>query len=164
MLLKMVRGDLMASAHLFDAIAHGCNSLGVMGAGIAPLFKERWPKMYQNYRKYCEDGNLNIGQCYIYEPEDETPKWVVNLITQGSHGGQIKPAEIVNIEVSLGNAVSALKEVKPNLNIAIPMIGAGLGGLQSSDVLPVYAKIVSANPGITLTVFKDFVPGLVYEG
>lgn len=43
---------------LFDApkgaiIAHGCNAQGVWGSGIAKPFKEKYPKAFDEYNKYC---------------------------------------------------------------------------------------------------------------
>lgn len=42
-------GDLFAQPDL-RALAHGCNCAGAMGKGIAVPFKQRWPRMYEEYR------------------------------------------------------------------------------------------------------------------
>ena len=45
------------TGNLFDsgyhAIGHGVNCRGIMGAGIAVEFKDRFPKNYQEYVTKC---------------------------------------------------------------------------------------------------------------
>ena len=45
-----VKGDLFRQEGL-RALAHGCNCAGAMGKGIAVEFRERFPKMYAEYKQ-----------------------------------------------------------------------------------------------------------------
>ena len=50
MTIEFISGDLLNPIKE-DAIAHGCNCLGTMGAGIAKEIKNRWPEeMMKSYR------------------------------------------------------------------------------------------------------------------
>jgi O-acetyl-ADP-ribose deacetylase (regulator of RNase III) len=49
MTIKYVTGDLFVNRHQAEALAHGCNCQGAMGAGIAVGFRERYPRMYEEY-------------------------------------------------------------------------------------------------------------------
>jgi len=45
-MIKYTDGDLVRDADQFDVIAHGCNCFCVMGAGIAPQIKAKFPEAY----------------------------------------------------------------------------------------------------------------------
>jgi O-acetyl-ADP-ribose deacetylase (regulator of RNase III) len=61
--IRWVAGDLFANAYKAQAFAQGCNCQGSMGAGIAKGFRERYPKMYAEYRSRCkaEPRQFNLG-------------------------------------------------------------------------------------------------------
>lgn len=40
--------------------AHGRNCAGAMGKGIALQFKERFPKMYLEYKQLCKEKKLLV--------------------------------------------------------------------------------------------------------
>jgi O-acetyl-ADP-ribose deacetylase (regulator of RNase III) len=44
--IAFVSGDLFANRHKAQALAHGCNCQGSMGAGIDTGFRERYRAMY----------------------------------------------------------------------------------------------------------------------
>ena len=51
--IRWVAGNLFANVYKVEAFAQGCNCQGSMGAGIAKGFRERYPKMSQEYRSRC---------------------------------------------------------------------------------------------------------------
>jgi len=63
-----------------DALAHGCNTQGIMNAGISREFRERYPKMYKEYRDYCKSGNFNVGDVHFYESREEKPHVILTLV------------------------------------------------------------------------------------
>ena len=80
--IRWVSGDLFANAYKVQAFAHGCNCQGSMGAGIAKGFRERYPKMYEEYRTRCKatPRQFNLGDAWLWK--DERRPWVFNLGTQ----------------------------------------------------------------------------------
>jgi len=106
-------------------IVHGCNAKGVMGSGVAKAIRERWPGAYEAYRKQFEEKGLELGETIFYLTKEN--KIIVNAITQkdfGSTGKRFVDYEAIKV---------ALKEVDDmakalNYEIAMPQIGAGLGG------------------------------------
>lgn len=116
---------------LFDtdcvAIAQGCNARGVMGAGIAKAFKDKWPDMYEEYRDLCNETGLDGGEMHVWEDEDIT---IFNLITQDYPG---RNAKISYVRYSAYAA--AVHAMESGIDyIAIPRIGCGIGGLEWPDV------------------------------
>jgi O-acetyl-ADP-ribose deacetylase (regulator of RNase III) len=110
------KGNLFESSA--DAFAHGCNTQGKMGAGIAKDFQSRFPEMYQDYLQRCKVGNLHPGTGYLFQNEQKPH--IINLITQ-SDG----PAQIPYVDT----AFAWLSKVKEVSSVAIPKIASGLGSL-----------------------------------
>ncbi len=52
--IRYVAGDLFANDYQAQALAHGCNCQGSMGAGIAVGFREHYPAMYEEYHRRCK--------------------------------------------------------------------------------------------------------------
>ncbi|MGM7645738.1 macro domain-containing protein [Nocardia sp. JW2] len=119
-------GNLFAATDL-DAVGHGCNCAGAMGRGIATEFKRRWPEMYEEYRVRCRDGRLTPGSVFVWQCDDVT---VYNLGTQAHWRGKATlPAIVSSVGAMLAHADEA--DLR---RIGVPRIGAGLGGLEWSDV------------------------------
>src|SRR5438067_1457780 len=80
--IEFVKGDLFANRFKAQALAHGCNCQGSMGAGIAKGFRERYPAMYEAYRRRCKSDSrkFNLGDAWLWKDEDRP--WVFNLATQ----------------------------------------------------------------------------------
>jgi hypothetical protein len=49
-----------------DAYVNTINCVGVMGAGIALEFKNRYPKMFDHYKELCLKHAIRPGDCYTY--------------------------------------------------------------------------------------------------
>ncbi len=53
-----------------DAYVNTVNCIGVMGAGIALEFKNRYPKMFEHYKEQCLKHAIRPGDCYVYFDEE----------------------------------------------------------------------------------------------
>src|SRR6516162_9555807 len=82
MSIEFVTGHLFANRFRVQALAHGCNCQGSMGAGIATGFRDRYPEMYAEYRRRCkaEPRQFNLGDAFLSQAEGQP--WVFNLATQ----------------------------------------------------------------------------------
>src|SRR6267378_416678 len=80
--VAFVKGDLFANRFQAQALAHGCNCKGSMGAGIATGFRDRYPEMYAEFRRRCtsEPREFNLGDAFLWK-EPGKP-CVFNLGTQ----------------------------------------------------------------------------------
>lgn len=116
-------------------IVHGCNRQGVMGSGVAKLIKERYPTAFAIYLGAVHSGE-KLGSSSFAQQYDG--KLIVNALTQ-EYYGRMKGVVYVDYE-AVRNVMKDLnwfaeqmaKEDKPQgghyLAIAMPKIGAGLGG------------------------------------
>lgn len=129
--------------------AHGCNCAGAMGKGIALQFKDRFPKMYIEYKKLCKEGLFSLGDVYTYNYDNGT---IFNLGTQTTWKTK---ADINAIESSL---IKMLSYAQQNniFKIALPKIGAGLGGLNWNDVKFAIDKVAKDYPQINLFVVENY--------
>lgn len=126
--MKYFKGDALEAKNV-DAIMHGCNCLGAMGAGIALQVKNRFPEAYEVYKEMERTIGLHPGWfsvCDVYDPP------IVNLHTQDVVGKG--SARLEWIELSITRFKETLPIVRHQRKFAMPKIGAGLGGLNWNDV------------------------------
>lgn len=117
------KGDLFDQTDV-DALGHGVNCKGAMGAGIAVEFKNRFPDMYREYHSLCKRGGLTVGDLFPWYDE-ETDYHIYNMATQHNWG---KDARYEAVESSLGFVLAHMVENDVE-SLALPQIGAGIGGL-----------------------------------
>lgn len=120
--------------NLFDdrseAFVNAVNTIGVMGAGIAAQFKQRYPEMYKQYKLDCQAQKVKLGKMNVFERPSDNPRVIVNFPTLEDWGDQSK---LSDIEAGLVDLVDVVKQHDIQ-SIAIPPLGCGVGGLQWNDV------------------------------
>lgn len=123
------------TTNLFDSpaqtLVNTVNTVGVMGKGIALLFKQRYPEMYHQYRKLCQAGELEVGKLFIYRAAD---KIIVNFPTK-KHWRS--PSRLEYVEAGLKEFVRHYPEYEIS-SLSFPQLGCGQGGLNwEQEVQPV---------------------------
>lgn len=153
--VEYVSGDLFVNRYEAQALAHGCNCKGSMGAGIAVGFKERYPEMYDEYRKRCKatPRQFNPGDVFLWKAEDKP--WVFNLATQEDYWRSRATYEAVERVL---DTMKQLADQEAIRTIAMPPIGSGYGGLSWRKVKAIIERIFVEWPG-TLYIYEEHVPG-----
>src|SRR5215472_3434408 len=159
MSVQYVSGDLFTNVHGAQALAHGVNCQGSMGAGIAVGFRERYPAMYEEYRRRCKatPRELSPGDCFLWKTEDQP--WVFNLATQEDYWRSRATYEAVE------RALRAMREqahAEDIPTIAMPRIGTGYGGLSWKRLRTIVEQVFAGWSG-TLYVYEEYVPALSPE-
>ena len=126
--IKIIKGNIFNSR--LDVIVNTINCVGVMGKGIALVFKLRYPKMFDLYKEYCLSHLIGIGKLWLYKGEEGVP-WVLNFPTK-FHWKY--PSKMEYIEKGLQKFVETYKEKKIT-SIAFPLLGTNNGGLDKQEVL-----------------------------
>lgn len=151
--MKYIEGDIREATETF--IAHGCNSQGVMGSGVALAIKNKWPKAFEQYRSDLLDNKAAFGDCSFCDiSTDDGEKYIMNLITQDQYGTEKRQVNYAAIVSSLTHAISIANldyEIGVD-QIAIPKIGAGLGG-GDWDIIETILKDFEEFYGIEFTVY-----------
>lgn len=127
--VKVIKGNLFNSK--CQTIVNTINCVGVMGRGIALVYKLRYPKMFSVYQDFCKQGLISVGKLWLYKSEDSNIPWVLNFPTK-THWKL--PSEYSYIEQGLTKFVETYKE-KGITSIAFPMLGTQNGGLDRDVVL-----------------------------
>ena len=146
--VDLTKGDIFSTPGL-TTYAHGVDCAGEMSAGIAGQFKKRWPAMYAEYSALCAAGRLGLGDVFTWVGDDVT---IYNLAIQRHWRDTAKgPALAVALRKMVALAATAGVE-----RIAVPRIGAGLGGIGWTRVRAILDEVGAETP-ITFVVFEQFV-------
>ncbi len=148
MIRYIEKGDIFRIEGV-TSYAHGCNCAGAMGKGIALQFRNKFPDMYIKYKQLCKEGEFCPGDVFDY---DYGGGHIYNLGTQVTWRTR---AEIEYIENSLNRMfyLAVCNDVKA---IAMPEIGAGLGGLKWDDVKRCIEHVASSYPMVDLYVVEAY--------
>jgi O-acetyl-ADP-ribose deacetylase (regulator of RNase III) len=119
-MIHLVNGDLFDVPA--DIRVNAVNCVGVMGAGIALVFKQRYPEMFRAYQKACEAGELDIGSLHVWKAHGS---WIVNFPTKRHWRHQSQYTDIARGLVALHDYLKQQGDVL----VTIPALGCGKGGL-----------------------------------
>lgn len=119
--MKYVQGSIFNSNAIM--LVNPVNRVGVMGAGLAKVFKEQYPKNYEYHRKMCLTGRIKETAVTTYK---EKGKIIFNLPTK--FNWQDKQSDLILVQLGL---VKLREYILANYiaSVAIPALGCGLGGL-----------------------------------
>lgn len=143
MSVEYIEGDLFDCG--VAAIGHGVNCTGVMGAGIATVFRRRYPDMYVQYKLWCETGVLTPGISMPWEVVDpadplDPVRYVFNIASQDRPGADARYQWLFS---GVNNAIMQARSLGLSA-LALPRIGAGIGGLKWDDVRDAYEDLGKA--------------------
>jgi len=128
-MMNFTQGNLLDDSA--EALVNTVNEVGVMGKGIALLFKERFPANTVAYERACETGEVRVGRMFVTSnPVLWGPRWVINFPTK-KHWRH--PSKLNWIIDGLTDLVRVLRELKIR-SVALPPLGCGNGGLEWSQV------------------------------
>jgi O-acetyl-ADP-ribose deacetylase (regulator of RNase III) len=128
-LISYTQGNLLDARA--DALVNAVNTVGVMGKGIALMFKARFPENYHLYAAACKAKHVCTGAMFVTErTATNGPRWIVNFPTKQHWRAPSQMEWIVNGLQDLKQWMIT-HQIK---SIAIPPLGAGLGGLAWPDV------------------------------
>ncbi|QUM75543.1 macro domain-containing protein [Moritella sp. 24] len=128
-MIKYVEGNLLEAP--VEALVNTVNTVGVMGKGIALMFKESFPKNMKEYAQACKAKDVVTGKMFVTQTHDFLgPQWIVNFPTK-QHWRSKSKMEWIEDGLDDLRLFITTNNVK---SIAIPPLGAGHGGLQWEDV------------------------------
>jgi len=123
-MISFLQGNLLESDA--EALVNPVNTVGVMGKGLALAFKTRFPANFAAYASACRQGQVQTGRLFVTEPlELVGPRWIVNFPTK-QHWRD--PARLKWITDGLQD-LRRFVDANGVASLALPALGAGLGGL-----------------------------------
>lgn len=148
MTITYIDGDIFTTK--MPAIGHGVNLQGDMGSGIAKTVREKFPLVNEIYVDACKNKVLEPGDCLpIRAHADSESLWILNLVSQIYGGANAKYTYLAE---SVRKAF-AWTQAHDYTGLALPRIGAGVGGLQWEFVLEILKEISEDYPNIELEIW-----------
>jgi O-acetyl-ADP-ribose deacetylase (regulator of RNase III)/uncharacterized protein YwgA len=131
---KALIGDMFSSDA--QTLVNTVNCVGVMGKGVALHFKKRFPEMFYDYARRCDQKQVKLGEPYVYE--DLSGVKIINFPTKDHWRSA---SRLVDIESGL-SYLAKNYEKWGITSISMPPLGCGNGGLEWSEVGPlIYQKL-----------------------
>lgn len=147
--MRFTQGNLLEAR--VDAVVNTVNTVGIMGKGIALMFKERFPENFKLYADACDAGEVAIGRMFVTPGvELNGPRWIINFPTK-KHWRQ--PTKIEWIRSGLEDLKRVIREKKIH-SIALPPLGCGNGGLDWADVRPLIEDKLGDLEGVEIVVYE----------
>lgn len=145
--IKALIGDMFATE--MQTIVNTVNCHGIMGKGIALLFKKKYPDMFEDYAERCERGEVRLGEPYHYK--DLAGSSIVNFPTKGHWRAATR---LEDVEAGLDYFVKHFRNWGIT-SVAFPPLGCGNGGLEWATVGPLmYSKLRGI--GIPVELYAPF--------
>jgi O-acetyl-ADP-ribose deacetylase (regulator of RNase III) len=154
-MITYIQGNLLDAP--VEALVNTVNTVGVMGKGIALMFKEQFPENYREYAEACKAGRVQTGKMFVTERMALMgPRWIVNFPTKQHWRAPSRMDWIAEGLIDLKSFIRS-KGVR---SIAIPPLGSGNGGL---DWGAVKAKIETELSDVDGTEILVYEPTTVYQ-
>ena len=148
-MIRYTTGDILAED--VEALVNTVNCVGVMGRGIALQFKKAFPENFRDYAAACRRGEVQPGRMFVFETGAlANPRYIVNFPTKRHWRGN---SRIEDIDVGLKDLATVIRE-RDIRSIAVPPLGAGLGGLEWSDVRPRIEQAMRGFNDLDVVVFE----------
>lgn len=150
-MLRFLKGNLLDAPT--EALVNTVNTVGVMGKGLALMFKEAFPDNFLAYAAAVKRDEVHVGQMFVTYTEGSTldgPKWLINFPTK-KHWRH--PSQLSWVQEGLQDLRRVLSE-KGIRSIALPPLGCGNGGLNWDEVRPLIERELSDLPDVEVRVYE----------
>jgi O-acetyl-ADP-ribose deacetylase (regulator of RNase III) len=128
-MITFTQGNLLEART--EALVNTVNTVGVMGKGIALMFKERFAENFRRYAAACKAREVQTGKMFVTPVHElDGPRWIVNFPTK-QHWRS--PSRLEWVQEGLQDLRRFLLEQHIQ-SVAIPPLGAGNGGLEWAKV------------------------------
>ncbi|MFH1008534.1 MAG: macro domain-containing protein, partial [Candidatus Latescibacterota bacterium] len=148
-MIELTYGNLLEANA--EALVNTVNCVGVMGKGIALQFKQAFPDNYTYYAKSCKTGQMQPGRVLVYKNGSMfRPKYIINFPTKRHWKGKSK---MTDIDAGLMDLIAQIRLLGIR-SIAIPPLGAGLGGLNWLEVKTRIESAFADLPDVQVLLFE----------
>ena len=154
-MIRYVQGNLLRSNA--EALVNTVNEVGVMGKGVALMFRDAYPESARLYQEASKAGQVQVGRMHVTpNPELVGPRWIINFPTK-KHWRN--PSKLEWVREGLKDLVRVIAE-HGITSIALPPLGCGNGGLEWTQVRREIENALADIPGVDVTVYE---PSVAYQ-
>ena len=148
-MLQYKTGNILAEET--DALVNTVDCVGMKGCGIALQFKKAFPDNFKAYAQACKRQEVQPGRPFVFDTGRLTnPRYIINFPTKRHWRGK---SRMEDIEAGL----QALREVirdKKIRSLAVPPLGAGLGGLNWNEVRLCIEEALADFGDVRIVIFQ----------
>jgi O-acetyl-ADP-ribose deacetylase (regulator of RNase III) len=150
LMITFAQGNLLQAE--VEALVNTVNTVGVMGKGIALIFKEAFPDNFKAYKRACDRGEIKTGRIFATERRDVIggPKWIINFPTK-QHWRS--PSRLEWIDEGLADLRHFIEEHGVH-SVALPPLGSGNGGLDWHEVRPLIQRRLEPLRDVSIIVYE----------
>ncbi|MDC4251911.1 macro domain-containing protein [Clostridium perfringens] len=165
-MIEFVSGDFFD--YDADIRINTVNCVGVMGAGVALVFKKKYPDMFLDYSNACKRKEVQPGKPHVWEYSDLLSNFTIINFPTKVHWRN--PSEYWYIEEGLIWLRSFLLKREKSI-VTLPALGCGHGGLEWQKVKlmiekylgDLSAKVLVFEPSSSIQIVKDKVSDIELE-
>lgn len=133
-----------------EALVNTVNEVGVMGKGVALMFREAFPDNARAYEAACKSGEVRVGRMFVTEnPAMMGPRWIINFPTK-RHWRH--PSQMDWIRDGLVDLLRVVREHAIS-SVALPPLGCGNGGLVWEHVRREIEAACAQTPDVEYMVY-----------
>lgn len=162
-MIKIVKGDMFEDD--FDVLVNPVNCVGVMGKGLARLFKNKFPEMFEKYKQDCKMHYYEPGTVSMHF-EKGTQQVILNAATKDHWKDPSSYEWIEKAMNQLAQHLVLIRVFQDNLfteapaiiRVAIPALGCGNGGLDFDRVRPMmlaYLEDYAYSKNVEISIFSS---------
>lgn len=148
--LPIIQKDILQSKE--EIVGHQTNCKGKMGAGIALVIRNAFPKAYDEYKSYCniEDDFSIFGTCQVVKVEEN--KYVANIFGQY---GYSRTTQSTNYDKVRSSLLELKKFAYENsLSVALPQyMGCKLGGGDWNEVHRIIEEVFYSDCKVPIVLY-----------
>lgn len=134
-----------------DALVNTVNTVGVMGKGIALMFKDAFPENFRAYEEACKRKEVQVGHMFVTESSRfDGPRWIINFPSK-KHWRQSSQLNWITEGLADLRRVIAERGIR---SIALPPIGCGNGGLEWAEVRPEIERALAPLAEVDVQIFE----------
>lgn len=128
-MIRYTTGNLLEAPA--EALVNTVNEVGVMGKGVALMFREAFPESANAYQDAAKHGDIHVGRVLVTRNDALVgPRWIIHFPTK-KHWRQ--PSRLEWVREGLKDLVRVVREHRIH-SLAVPPLGCGNGGLEWTHV------------------------------
>jgi O-acetyl-ADP-ribose deacetylase (regulator of RNase III) len=148
-MLRLLTGNLLDAPT--EALVNTVNTVGVMGKGIALLFKEAFPSNFTAYAAAVKRCEVEVGRMFVTERDArDGPRFLINFPTK-QHWRS--PSQLQWVIDGLQDLRQVIEE-RQIRSIALPPLGCGNGGLDWATVRPEIENALGTLPQVDVWIYE----------
>ena len=148
-MLNFKQGDIFEQDT--EAIVNPVNCVGVMGRGLALTFRDRFPDNYREYARACHENQVVPGRMFVFKTYWNTnPQYIINFPTKRHWRDR---SLLMDVQDGLEALAQEITD-RHIASVAIPALGAGLGGLPWKPVRRAIESSLAGLERVEITVLE----------